>query len=358
MVKTSKIVPQEEKASSSQSAADKAPVDPRPKECVPAAYVLTSDFKLDKGSTASVSVPKPVKKYKRKRASVPEDQKPKKWTARKPKKNTIPLTVESVLRLRDEDEEEEEDDGSVLANRMKKSTDAPKAAKSMVIHKVLPRTEEISEGSSGRVPKSLEIKDASYQSQRTAVAVHREVCSQSRAELHRFETDLQRVTEERNSIKLLLGQMGKEIEDLRAELAKAHQDQADLSEQVMILLKAYGLDTGTMANFSVSQLQQKIKMIGKLREEVDVIKTESLKWEEGMDRFVTEKEAARAQLSLAENQVQSIKEKSSVQVRRIEELEARLASELAKDDSDAEKAKADADAFVAVYRADAEAAHV
>ncbi|XP_070039864.1 uncharacterized protein [Nicotiana tomentosiformis] len=124
--------------------------------------------------------------------------------------------------------------------------------------------------------------------------------------------------------------MGEEIKDLRAELAKAHQDQTDLTEQ------------------------QKLEMIGKLREEVDVIKAESLKWKEGMDRFAAEKEAARAQLSSAEGQLQGLKEKISVQARKIEELKARLASELAK----AEKAKADADAFVAVYRADAEAAQV
>ncbi|XP_075082612.1 uncharacterized protein LOC142166878 [Nicotiana tabacum] len=46
------------------------------------------------------------------------------------------------------------------------------------------------------------------------VAVHREGCFRSRAELHRFEIDLQRLTEERNSLKLLLGQRGEEIKDL------------------------------------------------------------------------------------------------------------------------------------------------
>ncbi|XP_070042142.1 uncharacterized protein [Nicotiana tomentosiformis] len=49
-----------------------------------------------------------------------------------------------------------------------------------------------------------------------------------------------------------------------------------------------------------------------------------------------------------------MKEKSSAQARKIEELEARLASEFAK----AKKAKADADAIMAVYRADIEAAQV
>ncbi|XP_070034246.1 uncharacterized protein [Nicotiana tomentosiformis] len=51
-----------------------------------------------------------------------------------------------------------------------------------------------------------------------------------------------------------------------------------------------------------------------------------------------------------------MKEKSSVKARRIEELEARLASILAKAESDTEQSKADADALMAVYRADAEVA--
>nr|XP_016480008.1 PREDICTED: KNR4/SMI1 homolog [Nicotiana tabacum] len=109
-----------------------------------------------------------------------------------------------------------------------------------------------------------------------AVAAHREACSRSRVELRRYEVDLQRVTEERNALKLLLGKKREEIKDLCAKLIKAHQDQTDLSEQ----------------------------------------------------------------------------EKGLIQAWKTEELEARLASELAK----AEKTKADADAFVAIYRADAEAA--
>ncbi|XP_070042669.1 uncharacterized protein [Nicotiana tomentosiformis] len=53
-----------------------------------------------------------------------------------------------------------------------------------------------------------------------------------------------------------------------------------------------------------------------------------------------------------------MREKSSDQARKIEELEARLASKLAKAKSEAEKAKAKADVIVAIYRADAEAAQV
>ncbi|XP_070055321.1 eukaryotic translation initiation factor 3 subunit A-like [Nicotiana tomentosiformis] len=390
MVKISKTVPQKEKTSSSQSDADKTLVDPRLEECVLAACVLTSDFKLDKGSPvpgrcvgkdavlrsssveeeASASVPKPVKDNKRKRAPVLDDQKLKKRTA----------------------------------PRTKKTIDIPQAAGSMVVHKTPPQTEDISERDSGRVPELLEIEDASYLSRRMgdkpegnlpesfrteenspgnsfgavatedsptfptfsagaireaqalgaleldrthdgedpfhdmfigvedttgtsdtsdlfhgvqqalnqAATVHRESCSRSRTELRRYEAELQQVTEERNSLKLLLGQRGEEIKNLQDELARAHQDQIDLSEQ----------------------------------------------WKEGMDRFAVEIETARTQLSSSENQLQKMKEKSSVQARRIEELEARLTSELVKSESDTEKAKADADALVAVYRADAKAAQV
>ncbi|XP_016441134.1 uncharacterized protein LOC107766799 [Nicotiana tabacum] len=111
---------------------------------------------------ASASVPKPVKDNKRKKAPVLEDQKPKKRTARKPNKNATLLTVESVLHLRDE--EEEENDGSALAARTKKTIDVPQAVVSMVVHKALPRTEDISERDSGRVPELLEIKDISHRS--------------------------------------------------------------------------------------------------------------------------------------------------------------------------------------------------
>ncbi|XP_070036887.1 uncharacterized protein [Nicotiana tomentosiformis] len=102
-----------------------------------------------------------------------------------------------------------------------------------------------------------------------------------------------------------------------------------------------------MANISISQLQQKIERIEQFREEVDTIKAESLGWKEGIDRLAAEKETARAQLSSVESQLQGMKVKSSAQARKIEELEARLASEFS---------KAEADAIVAIYQADAEAA--
>ncbi|XP_070048732.1 uncharacterized protein [Nicotiana tomentosiformis] len=298
-------------------------------------------------------VSKPVKDNNRKKVLYFRRSKTEDEDARKPRKNTIPLIEELVRRLRDEDEEEEENDGSVLVARVKKIIDAPKAARSMVVYEGTPRTEGILEKGSGKVPELLEIEDASHRSQHTvdisegtireaqalgtlevdgshegedpfrdlftgiedvagpsdasglfheAATVHREACSRSRAELRRYKADLRRVTEEKNALKLLFGQRGEEIKDLRAELSKAHQDQTDLTEQ------------------------QKLEVVGKLRKEVDVIKAESLEWKEGMDHLATEKDAAQAQLLSAEGQLQGLKEKSSVQVRNIEELEAQYQS--------------------------------
>ncbi|XP_070049178.1 uncharacterized protein [Nicotiana tomentosiformis] len=77
-----------------------------------------------------------------------------------------------------------------------------------------------------------------------------------------------------------------------------------------------------------------------------------------MDHLAAEKEAARAQLSSVESQLRCMKKKSSAQAKKIKELEARLDFELAKTKSKAEKAKAEEEAIVAVYRADIEAAQV
>ncbi|XP_070042477.1 intracellular protein transport protein uso1-like [Nicotiana tomentosiformis] len=419
-------------------------------------------------------------------ASTSKDPTFKTKTARKPRKNTIPLTEESVRRLRDEDEEEEEEeeenDASILVARVKNTIDVPKATGSMAFDEVLSRTEGMSEKELGKVLESLEIEDASHRSlqmvsisegagpnalrteenapseslgaivigdsptlldffegairearalgtlevdgdyegedpfcdlfigiedaagpsdvsgfffevQRTlnwalalhqekeeeikdiraelakayqdqtdlteqALALHQEVFSKSQTELSRRKADFRGLSEERNALKLLNGHKEEEIKDIRAELAKAYQDQTDLTEQVMIILKTHGLGSGMMANISISQLQQKLEVIRLLREEVDTIKAETLGWKEGMDHLTAEKETARAQLSSAESQLQGMKEKSSVQARKIKELEARLVFELAKAKSQVEKAKAEADAFMAVYRADAEAAQV
>ncbi|XP_070045025.1 uncharacterized protein [Nicotiana tomentosiformis] len=317
----------------------------------------------------SIPAPKPAKDKKRKKTSSSKDPEPKKKKkARKPRKNIILLTEESVRHLREEDEEEGED-GSGQVARAGMSTEAPKATKSVKAVETPSRDEGVSGKDLGEVPEWSRIEDAFNYTEPTlgmdieaprgeASTLHREECSRSQTELSRYEADIQRLIDERNSFNLLSKKKEEQIKGLRAELATTHKDQTDLIEQVMKILKAHGLNSGTVANISISQLQQKIKRIEQFREEVDTIKVESLGWKEGMDRFAAEKEIARDQLSSVESQFQGIKEKILTQARKIDDLEARLASKLAKAKSKAEKAKVEADAIVAVYRTDAETAQV
>ncbi|XP_070049835.1 uncharacterized protein [Nicotiana tomentosiformis] len=123
-----------------------------------------------------------------------------------------------------------------------------------------------------------------------------------------------------------------------------------------------------MANSSIPKVEKKIDVIRKLRVEVDVVKSEAEEWKKNMDRISSKKKTARTQLASTEAQLQSLKEKTSVQAKKIEEFQFRLSSadsdrerlamELAAAKSEVEKAKANADEMVTVYRSDAEAAHV
>lgn len=84
---------------------------------------------------------------------------------------------------------------------------------------------------------------------------------------------------------------------------------------------------------------------------------ETLEWKQNMNRLASEKDAARAQLSSVEHQLQSMKEENLVGTKKIEELEAQLSIELTKTSSEARRVKANTEKVVAVYRVDAEAAH-
>ncbi|XP_070050110.1 uncharacterized protein [Nicotiana tomentosiformis] len=233
------------------------------------------------------------KVIKRKRASDSEGQKPKKRAARKPKVNIIPLTMESVLSLRDEEEERE---------------------------------------------------------------------------LNQYEAEVRRLTEERDALKLLSEQREGEVKGLRAELEASQKEQAELAEQVKRIFEFNDIDSGVMANSSVPQVEQKFDMIRQLRVEVDTVRVEAEEWKKNMDRLASEKEAARAQLVSAEAQFRSLKEKALVQAKKLEEFQSRLSSansdrerlvtELAATKSEVEKTMANADAIVAVYRSDAEAAQI
>nr|XP_009770233.1 PREDICTED: testis-specific gene 10 protein-like [Nicotiana sylvestris] len=126
-----------------------------------------------------------------------------------------------------------------------------------------------------------------------AVSLHRREFDKSRTELARCEAKLKKLMEERDNLKILYIKNKGEISDLRAELAKAGREQTELIEKG----------------------QQKGELVEQLREELKMQEEEIL---------------ARS--------------------RKIEELEAKSAAEIA-------KAKSDAEALVSSYRVDVEASN-
>jgi len=99
---------------------------------------------------------KSEKVIKRKRASDSEGQKPKKRAAHKPKVNIIPLTMESVLSLRDE--EEEKNDSGLLA-RARASTDTQNTSVSVGVDTAPSRIDEVEEETLTQVPELRETEN-------------------------------------------------------------------------------------------------------------------------------------------------------------------------------------------------------
>ncbi|XP_070029068.1 uncharacterized protein [Nicotiana sylvestris] len=317
MAKTSKTIPQKENASSSWTAGDKTPVEPCPEECVPEwGGVLTSDFKVEKTSSVLVLgqdavmrppsreeevsplAPKPAKDKKRKRVSTSKDPKPKKSKACKPKKDTVPLPTKVAQRLREEEEEDEDDDSKLVA-RVKKNTEAPKAAESVRVEDIQPRIEEVLEEGSSKVPESLETEDASCRNEQSVGMPE-----------------------------------GAGSEALRNEVNAP-------SDSIGAIIIGYSL---TLPTFSEEAIQEAQAMgtpdvEGAHRGE-DLFHGCFIGVEDVADLI----EAS----SLFDETEQALS-------RKIEELKARLAAELAKFKSEAEKAKAGVEAIVAVDQSDAEA---
>ncbi|XP_070050430.1 uncharacterized protein [Nicotiana tomentosiformis] len=414
MAKTSKTVPQKEKASfsSSRSSGGKAPVEPLPHEYFPG-LCLTKNAILRPSSGEEETkspVPKPGEDKKRNTASQYEDPKPK---PRRVRRKVIALTMHSVQNLRDE-EEEKEKNTSAPTVRPRKAVEVIKPSETMTAAKIKPRIEEASKNKSGEDPKLPEVETVSQPSATTLdgagsetpkidqsipsdllgtmIAGHlpslptfseealreaRELkthvigrgssvgdpfrdCftrgddasdisdasilleeaqrllsrafAKFRDDLSHCETELQKVSEERNTLKLLCGQKDETIKDLQADLAKAREEEAEIDKQ----------------------LQQKVERIELLRGEVDQVKDNCDRWKENMDRLAAKKETTLAKLSSAEVQLWGIKEKSSAQAKRIEKLEIGLAEAKA----EIEKTKVMPDKSIAMYRADAEAAQI
>nr|XP_016442849.1 PREDICTED: protein TolA-like [Nicotiana tabacum] len=106
----------------------------------------------------------------------------------------------------------------------------------------------------------------------------------------------------------------------RAELARCEADLKQITEERDAIKLLY--------------VQQMAELVEQLCEEAKMKEAETLGWKQNMDRLASEKDA----------------EENLARAQKVEELETRLAAELA-------RATSEAEALVASYRADAEAAN-
>ncbi|XP_075093810.1 uncharacterized protein LOC107794032 isoform X1 [Nicotiana tabacum] len=338
------------------------------------------------------------KEKKRRASSRPEDPKPK---TRKVGRKIIALSIDSVHRLREE--EEEEDSSSALAVRPTEAVDVARVAEPMAVVPIgvgsedlsldrstpsdllgamamghspsLPsfseealkearelKTPDIGAGSGAADPfkdcftgvvDSSDIGDASLLLEEAQRFITRAI-GKFRVDLSQYEAKLQKVLGERDDLRLLCSKKEEAIKDLQADLAKVREERVELDQQVSLVLLKYGFDSTVEVNPPLSQLQQKIEKIGLLREEVDQIRAECNQWKETIDRLAAEKETILTKLLSADVQLRNVKQKVSVQAKKIDELEIQLAEAKA----EVESSKVLADKSIAVYRADAEAAQV
>ncbi|XP_070042498.1 protein WEAK CHLOROPLAST MOVEMENT UNDER BLUE LIGHT 1-like [Nicotiana tomentosiformis] len=357
MAKTSKTVPQKEKASFSRPSGDKTLVEPSIHDYVPGPCTLKIDFKVENPS------------------SVPEDTKPK---TRRVRKKEIALSIDSVQRLREEEEEEEEeeDNASALVIRSAKAIEVARAPEPMVVVPVgvspeVPSLDRstpndflgaMTMGHSPSLPmfseealkEARELKTPDMGGGSSVGDPFRDCFTGVYDASDIGDTSLLLEKAQRFITRAINSQKDEAIKDLQADLAKVREEGAKLDKQVSLILLKYGSDSTVEVNPSLSQLQQKVEKIGLLREEVDLIKAECNRWKETLDRLAAKKETILTKLLSADVQLRSVKQKGSAQAKKIEELEIRLAEAKA----EVKSSKVLADKSIAVYQVDTEAAQM
>ncbi|XP_019262277.1 PREDICTED: uncharacterized protein LOC109240108 [Nicotiana attenuata] len=243
------------------------------------------------GEEADSPIPKSRKDNKRKRVSESEDPQPKRALVRRRRRNLIPVTIESVHQLGEEEEEDEGDD-SALVVRARKPFEVAKPSKSEAIIETLPHDEEASKKDSSKTPESPEVEviplpstsmpeGPGYETPRaeksapsdpfgavtighslSLPAFSEESIRDARAvqipdiegvpcEEDPFRdcfievddaADLNDASTLFEEAQRLLSR-DEELKGLRANLAQARKEEAELDEQVNILLRTYGLDS-------------------------------------------------------------------------------------------------------------------
>ncbi|XP_019260936.1 PREDICTED: uncharacterized protein LOC109238903 [Nicotiana attenuata] len=324
------------------------------------------------GEGTKPSVPKSEKDNKRKRVSKPEDPEDKKTPARRLRKRSAQTGADLAHCSPDDKENDGEELALVsratkpikAANPSEPDTsscgegtpkkDAGKAPVSPEVEIVPPLSTNIPEGanaetseanenaSSGKLGAMTKGVDDTVDFNDASTLFEEAQHLLSRAELKKFSG-------EEKAPRLFCSQKEEELRDLRAELAKAQKNEAELDEQITVILLGYNLlGPISEANTLISQLQQKLaKKIEELEAELTRAQAEAVQAkakaektkaaaDKSITMYVRDVAAVQAELREASDREKQSNELAKCQARRetLEEIHARgsnLAEEIAED---------------------------
>ncbi|XP_019264886.1 PREDICTED: MAP7 domain-containing protein 1-like [Nicotiana attenuata] len=321
------------------------------------------------------------KDSKRKRSSTPEDPQDRRAPTRRLRRKLIHVDIDSVHQLKDE-EEEDEGEESALVTRARKPVEAVKPSKP----ETLPLGEEAPKKSVGKAHESPEVEIVPLPPTSTPKGTSTEIPGSGQSapsdilgamtigHSPPIPTYYEEAIRKAQALQTPDPSGVPGEEDPFRDCFTGVDDAADLNNASTLFEEAHRPFAQAITRFRAEQsqckaelkkslaegkLQRKLEMIGQLRGEVDQVKADCNQWKENMDRLAAEKEAALAQLALAETQLWGAKVKNMAQAKKIDELEAKLATTGAEvAEARAEKTKATTEKTVAVYLRDAEAAQM
>ncbi|XP_070049457.1 uncharacterized protein [Nicotiana tomentosiformis] len=343
------------------------------------------------------------KKRKRVPSSPNSEKKKPKKRSRKPKGSTDALSLDSIHRLRDESEEEEEK--SQLVTRVRTGVVMQGSSEPADAEIGLSRHEEVDEGVLAEAPKPEGVEATPPQ----AKGVERETGGDASRIEEGIPRDELRVIDITGSPQIL-DAMIREAGMLESRSYEGPQGAIDIHHfldrfestafeditglgDLPVPNKASVLHHETFLRYreelthheaevwdlteksdtykllseklQADLVQQRLEQIGELQAQVDTIQAEAEEFKKNIDIFASKREAAQAQLESAETHIRATKEKASVQVKKIEELQsqldlaisdkANLSNELEAAKSEVVVANTKADAKVSQFKVDVEA---
>ncbi|XP_009788065.1 uncharacterized protein [Nicotiana sylvestris] len=328
MARTSKTVPQKEKAfSSSRTSKNKMVVPPRIEES------LRDVVSMRPPPPGEGETQKPTKDKKRRKRSPAESPNPKKAKLRKRRADTVALTPKIIARLRAEDKERDEaedEDARPLITLRGGGTDPSKAAEPKATQAVQSQAEEDPRGSSREVLEPTSGKKVPRPQGHLADEL-REPSPEvpRRLEMAPIETlGVIDVDDSPPAPSYFEGQI-RDTQDIKTSDVGASHGEYDIFGEyffVMLFDQAFPKSRAELARceddlrklmseMDKLKFQEKTNLVQRLRDELKTKEVVTLGWKKNMDRLASEKDCLREQLASVESKLQSEKEEGPANAR-------------------------------------------